>query len=243
MRTLLTRVAIAALVVPSSIVLLGGPASASHSTATYRVTITNLTTSQPLSPPVVATHRPWVTLFRVGRPASDELAAIAQAGDQVPLATALADNRRVTDVVDVGRPLTRSGTTTGGFSDTADLQITGAPGDRLSLATMLICTNDGFTGLDRIRLPRHGSAAQVLVAYDAGREDNTERSGDLVDPCSALGPVELAGDPNGNDDVGPATEPRGRIAPHRGISGAADLDRAEHGWQEPVAVVTVTRVG
>lgn len=242
MRRLLARTLVAALALPASIALLGGPANASHSTATmYRVTITNLTTSQPMSPPVVATHRPWVSLFRVGRPASDELAAIAQAGDQVPLAMALADNRRVTDVVDVGRPLTRSGTTTGGFSDTADLQITGAAGDRLSLATMLICTNDGFTGLDRIRLPRHGSVAQVLVGYDAGREDNTERSGDLVDPCSALGPVELAGDPNGNDDVGPATR-RGRITPHPGISGAADLDRAAHGWQEPVAVVTVTRV-
>lgn len=242
MRRLLARVLIAALAVPPAIALLGGPASASHSTATYRVTLTNLTTSQPLSPPVVATHRSSVHVFTVGRPASDPLAAIAQAGDQVPMAMALADHRRVTDVVDVARPLTRSGTTTGGFSDTADLQITARPGDRLSLATMLICTNDGFTGLDGIRLPRHGSLAQVLVGYDAGREENTERSTDLVDPCSALGPLELAGDPNGNDDVGPATTPRGRISPHRGISGTADLGRSAHGWEDPVAVVTVTRV-
>lgn len=243
MRRLRARVAIAALAAPLLIPLLGGPATASHSTAVYRVTITNLTTSQPLSPPVVATHRPGVRVFPVGRVASGELAAIAQAGNQVPLAMALENNRRVRDVVDVGRPLSRSGTTTGGFSDTADLQITAGPGDRLSFATMLICTNDGLTGLDRARLPRHGSVAYAVTGYDAGREDNTERSGDLVDPCSALGPTALAGDPNGNDDVGPATSPPHRIAPHPGIAGGADLDPATHGWPDPVAVVTVTRVG
>lgn len=241
MRRTHARLVIATLAGLLLIPLVGGPATASHS-ATYRVTITNLTTSQPLSPPVVATHRRSLHLFEVGRLASDNLAAIAQAGDQVPLAMALEANRRVTDVVDVARPLSRSGTTTGGFSDTVDLRITARWGDRLSLATMLICTNDGITGLDGVRLPRHGSIAFALAAYDAGRENNTERSVDMVDPCSALGPVALPGDPNGNDDIGPATSPPRRIGPHRGIAGQADLDPAVHGWETPVAVVTVTRV-
>lgn len=36
----------------------------------YEVTITNLTEGQPLTPPVVATHRRKNQLFKVGRPAS-----------------------------------------------------------------------------------------------------------------------------------------------------------------------------
>jgi len=51
-------------------------------------------------------------------------------------------------------PLTPNGHEVGDFTDTLTFDITARPGDRLSLATMLICTNDGFTGLDAARLPR-----------------------------------------------------------------------------------------
>ncbi len=41
-------------------------ASADGGKATYKVTIENLTTGQPFSPPVAATHRSNVRMFRVG---------------------------------------------------------------------------------------------------------------------------------------------------------------------------------
>ena len=53
--------------------------------ATYKVTIENLTSGQPFSPPVVATHRSNVRMFRVGRLASPELEAIAEDGNQIPM--------------------------------------------------------------------------------------------------------------------------------------------------------------
>lgn len=210
--------------------------------ASYQVTIQNLATGQPLSPPVAATHRGGMRMFQPRHLASPELEAIAEDGNQIPMFEQFASSDQVSDAVDVGQPLTPYGTAVGDFTDQVTFSIEARPGDRLSLATMLICTNDGFTGLNGARLPAHGSATYLLKGYDAGTEDNTERSQDIVDPCSVLGPVSLDGDPNGNEDEAVDTDPQERIGVHPGIAGIADLDSAAHDWYGPVAKVTVTRV-
>lgn len=211
-------------------------------TRTYLITLRNLTHGQPFSPPVAATNRTSVHMFQVGRIASDELAHIARDGNEVPMATLLRTSDRVTDVVDVGRPLTPAGKTVGSFTDTVTFEITAEPGDRFSLATMLICTNDGFLGVDNVKLPKDDTKTLDLRGYDAGRENNTELSADIVDACSALGPVQLTGDPNGNNDATVATIPPQPIALHPGIKGIGDLSVAEHGWHDPVARLTIERV-
>lgn len=208
----------------------------------YRITLINLTEGQPFSPPVAITHRNNVSLFQVGGFASDEVAAIAQGGDEVPAANAFTGRQGVTSVVDVGVPLTPFGKQVGTFTFVSQFNIAANRGDRLSLATMLICTNDGFTGLDSVRLPNHGTRAFLANGYDAGRELNTEVSKDLVDPCSGLGPVKLPGDPNGNDDTSVRNNPAGRIAHHAGIAGGGDLDPDVHGWDDPVLLVIVQRI-
>ena len=45
-------------------------------TRTYRVTVTNLTSSQPLTPPLVATHAFGTRLFRVGMSAPETVTEI-----------------------------------------------------------------------------------------------------------------------------------------------------------------------
>lgn len=207
----------------------------------YEVTIENLATGQPLSPPVAATHRNSASLFNVGELASPEIEAIAEDGDAGPAAALLAGLPQTTQVVALGAPLTPHGTQVGDFTDTAVFEIWARPGDRLSLATMLICTNDGFTGLDRGHLPYHGSAMFYAHAYDAGTEENTEMSTDIVDPCSALGPVPLNGDPNGNEDAAVDSMPHTAIHMHPGISGSGDLLPA-HEWNGPIARITVERL-
>jgi len=211
---------------------------------TYRVTLYNLTHGQPLSPPVAATSHDGIHEFQVGKLATDQLAAIAQDGNPLPMFTLLNGSSEVTQAVNVGVPLTPAGKIVGSFTDNVTFDIQAKPEDTFSIATMLICTNDGFTGLDRARLPEKGTAAYFLNAYDAGRENNTELSQDIPDPCSALGPVVLRGDPNGNIDTGPgvATIPAQVIQSHPGIQGIGDLSVALHGWTDPVAVVTITRV-
>jgi hypothetical protein len=217
---------------------------------TYRVTLVNLTDGQPFSPPVAATHDRGIHMFQVGELASDELAAIAQGGNQVPMFNLFKGAPGVTEAVDIGVPLTRTGTVAdppgppGPFVDSATFEITGRPGDRLSLATMLICTNDGFLGLDSARLPRHGARAFLINGYDAGRENNTQLSEHLVDPCTDLGPVPLPGDPDGNLDTGAVlTTPPVRIHHHPNIqTGVGELSPAAHGWKDPVAVAVVSRI-
>ena len=217
------------------------PHRSNAATLTYKVTIENLAPTQPLSPPVLATHKQPVGMFSVGRIASPGLEAIAEDGNQVPMFMRLDGLRHVTDAVDVGVPLTPNGQTVMDFTDSVTVMIHGRPSDRLSMATMLICTNDGFTGLDHARLPLFGSRVYLTAGYDAGTEDNSELSMDIVDPCSALGPVTLDGDPNGNENEPVDTQPREPIRHHPGIAEIGDL-LAAHGWTDPVAKVTVTRV-
>jgi hypothetical protein len=78
--------------------------ASSDSLATYRVKLVNLTGGQPFSPPVAATHAAGLHMFRLGRLATDELAAIAQQGNQLPMVARFEGAHSVTAVVDVGRP-------------------------------------------------------------------------------------------------------------------------------------------
>ena len=207
----------------------------------FSVTIQNLATGQPLSPAIVATHKGDFKMFRVGRDASTEMEFIARDGNQMPMYDLLTDSRDVFDVVDVGLPLAPGGATVGGFTDSVTFMIQGREGDKLSLASMLICTNDGFVGLDRVKLPKKGSSVFTLHGYDAGVEDNTEMSTDIVDACSALGPLVLNGDPNGNENGAVNTVPRGVISAHGGVLGIGDLGSV-HQIPAGAVKVTVTRV-
>ncbi len=112
-----------------------------------------------------------------------------------------------------------------------------ANANRLSLGLMLICTNDGFVGLDGVTLPG-GSKPRTYYAagYDAGTEVNDELSANVVDACPAIGPVPGAADGNGRTAEG------GIVELHPGIQGGAGLDPAQHGWTEPVARITVRRI-
>ncbi len=221
-----------------------GAAYADHPRfATYRVTLQNLTHGQPLSPPVAATHDDDLHMFEVGELATDELAAIAQDGNEIPMFNLFNGAEDVTQTVDVGQPLTTRGKVVGGFTDSVTFTIKARRGDRFSIATMLICTNDGFTGLDAVKLPKRGTAVFFLASYDAGRENNTEKQQDIVEPCSILGPVVLPGvHPSPNRDAEVATIPPEEIHRHLGIQGVGDLSVVLHGWTDPVAKVTITRI-
>jgi hypothetical protein len=209
----------------------------------YRVTIVNLTDGQPFSPPVAATHQKTIRMFQVGTLAADELELIAEDGNEVPMFERFSTSDKVTQAVDVGRPLTTSGKVVGSFTDSATFEITAAPGDRFSIATMLICTNDGFLGLDAVKLPKRGATTFFLNGYDAGTEQNSEESVDIVDPCSLLGPTTLPGDPDGNRNAEVDTVPAELIRHHPNIEGAGELSVAQHGWRDPVAMVTIERIG
>ena len=154
-----------------------------HSTIEFEVTLENLTpatgagSSQPLSPPVLVTHKPPLHLFKVHRYASDELRQIAEDAVSGPMVEKLTNSHKVFDLVhkmDVILP-----------ESEASFRIKAKRGyNKLSLVSMLVNTNDAFTGITGARLPHHGEKVYYLYAYDAGTEKNTE----LADHIPGLTP-------------------------------------------------------
>jgi hypothetical protein len=137
------------------------------STRTYEVTIQLVTGGQPLTPPLIATHAGGTDVFSVGQPASFGVKEIAENGNLAPLIIALGADPKVSDVVVAAAPLVPPGSPEfGTFSDRVTLTIDADPGARyLSYEAMLICTNDGFTGLDRLLLPNQvGDSLSVVTA-------------------------------------------------------------------------------
>jgi hypothetical protein len=143
----------------------------------------------------------------------------------------------VFDVVDIATPTNRVGGSAP-LPNPQTFDITAAANaNRLSLAVMLICTNDGFTGLSGVKLPG-GFQPEVheVGVWDAGTEQNNELFDQIVDPCTGAGPVQQA--PDGNGRVPTA----GVIGRHPNIQGVGDLSVALHGWSFPVARITLQRV-
>jgi hypothetical protein len=213
----------------------------------YSVTIQDLTDGQPLTPPVVATHRGKHQLFRVGQPASVGVREIAENGNNAPLLAFLdADPfRRIADFEQAGDgplvPEDKPGA--GMFPDEVTFTIRGSERARyLSFVSMLVCTNDGFTGVNSLRLPRKvGQEAEKETAgYDSHTERNTEDFAHIVPPCQGL--IGVSSGEAGTDVSDPDLAEGGVIAHHRGIRGGADLDPAVHGWRDPVARISVERV-
>ena len=213
--------------------------------ATYEVTITNLTAGQPLTPPVIATHRRPVHIFQAGSAASFEVKEIAENGNSAPLLTALDGNKRVFDVQqsDMGPLVPAADPGGSGFADSVTFTVSGARGAKyLSFASMLVCTNDGFTGVDGLRLPKKvGHSVTVTTnGYDAGTELNTEDFADIVPPCQGL--IGVSSDDAGSGMSNPALAEGGVIMHHAGIQGGDDLLPGVHGWADPVAMVEITRI-
>jgi hypothetical protein len=241
LRTLAPVAALAA----TALLATGSVASAEPPVATYEVTITDLTGGQPLTPPVVATHRAATGMFSVGQPASFALKEIAENGNLAPMLSALESEKHVSGVAAAAAPLVPPGLPgSATFDNSVTLTVTASKGAKfLSFASMLICTNDGFTGVDSLRLPKDVGDAVVRrsAGYDAGTETNTEDFADIVPPCQGIVGVS-SGEP-GTGTSNPALAEGGVIHHHPGIAGGADLVPAIHGWTDPVAEITVERVG
>jgi hypothetical protein len=208
--------------------------------ALYRVTMYNLTAGQPFTPPVAAVHRQSIGLFSVGEPASFEVKEIAENGNIAPLVELASTNKHVIDAAVTPGP-TIPPVLPG---EMVQFEVEGRTGAKyLSIVSMLICTNDGFTGANTLRLPRQIGASETVSAYgyDAGTEINTESWADLVPPCAGLTGFDNMGQGSGMSD--PALFEGGVVHMHPGIDGDSDLDAGVHDWAGPVAQITVERIG
>jgi len=232
---------LAGAVLGTALVLLVPGLARSEGGKTYTVTITNLTAGQPLTPPVLVTHSNRTGIFVVGEPASEEIQAIAENGNSAPLQTTLGGDVHVHEVVSGMAPLVPANDPGGsGFGSSETYTITTHGRARyLSFASMLICTNDGFTGLDSVRLPNDKTTV-YSAAYDARTETNTEDFVDIVPPCQGL--IGVSSDDAGTGLSNPLLAEDGIIIPHVGIIGGVDLFADIHGWSDPVAKIEIRRM-
>ena len=216
-------------------------AAADNASATYKITVYNLTAGQPFTPPVFAVHNRNADLFEVGEYASDAVAAIAENGNNQPLVSALASDPNVVDYAVGSAPIVPANNPGGtGFDSVATYTITTDRRTRvLSMVAMLICTNDGFTGIDSIRLPAQSTTVYAR-GYETRTEQNTEDFADIVPPCQGL--IGVSSEDPGTGQSNPALAEDGVVIPHVGIIGDADLQRAVHDWSDPVAKIVIERV-
>ena len=214
-RHALTAAAVTGLLLTSVTASADGPAS-------YHVTITNITNSINFTPILVSSHRKGVSLYELGSPASDELTAIAEGGDIAPLTAVLQDDPRVSDVQN------SAGLLEPGQSVT--VTVSAKHGARfISLASMMLPTNDGFIALNSVKAPRHGTTTYYSTGFDAGTEPNDEL-------C-----ISIPGPTCGGEGPSPGTGGEGYVHINRGIHGIGDLAPDVYDWRNPVAEITITR--
>ena len=92
------------IVAMTSILLVPGLAMSDNG-KTYKVTISNLTSGQAFTPPVLLTHSHKTGIFALGEAASPEIQAIAENGNSMPLLATLGADVEVHEVVAGMAPL------------------------------------------------------------------------------------------------------------------------------------------
>ncbi len=225
----------------TSILLAPTLVSADDRLATYEVTIYNLTAGQPFTPPVIALHNKRANVFAVGEQANIGVVSIAENGNLEPLITALAGDVNVYNFVQGDAPIVPANNPGGtGFASSATFEVTTDRRARfLSFVSMLICTNDGFTGLNTVRLPSR-KATYYAAAYETRTEQNTEDFADIVPPCQGL--IGESSDDTGVGESNPLLAEEGVVIPHAGVVGDDDLNPRVHDWADPVAKIVIERV-
>lgn len=192
-----------------------------HGETTLRVTIKNLTRGQIFSPPLVITHNDRFKLFETGEPASPELARLAEDGDTSGLINQIQDSPMVFYYKVADGPVLPGKSVTIGIPVNRKF-------NQVSLAGMLVTTNDGFVAVRGARIPfgKTGTTLHAL-AYDAGSEANSE-------DCAFI-----PGPPCGNGGVRDTDGAEGFVHVHAGIHGIADLLPERDDWRNPVADITI----
>jgi hypothetical protein len=135
-----------------------------------------------LSPGAYAVHSAPSVLFAAGMPdAGLGLEAIAEDGDPAALATALSGATGVTDAGAFDTPEGASGAGPATPGAAYAFTITAVPGDRLSLATMYVQSNDLFfapaeSGIDLFPggTALSGDVTGMVLLWDAGTEVNEQ---------------------------------------------------------------------
>lgn len=142
----------------------------------YEVTVTNLTSNQPLSPITVLTHNDDYVPFTIGEPASAALEVLAEAGDNTDVLALSTNVNKASGSMPLGPGATETYTI-----ETTETTL------KMSVLSMLVNTNDAFTGLNSQDLTDYGVGdwkSFRLNVYDSGTEADTETAATIPGPAT-----------------------------------------------------------
>ena len=192
----------------------------------YTITLTNLTYAQPLSPLGVVLHADS-KMWMVGEASTVALEKLAEGGDNADFIadnTALASN-------------SSDGVILPGTATTVEVSTTDRNATFFTAATMLVNTNDAFsglTGVDISTMAIDDTTSWNLAVYDAGTEANSEMMGSIPGPADGG-----IGFDEARDDVDFVAYHSGVVSQDDGLSSSV-LTQA-HRFDNPAIKLTITR--
>jgi hypothetical protein len=192
----------------------------------YTVTVTNLTYAQPLSPLGIILHSDS-KMWLVGDAASLALEKLAESGDNTDF---LADSNALATSSGAGVILP-------GTASTVEISTTDRMATYFTAATMLVNTNDAFsglTGIDISTMAVDDKKSWRLNVYDAGTELNSEAMGTIPGPADGGTGFDAS-----RDDVDFVGYHSGVVSQDDGLSSSV-LTQA-HRFDNPAVKLTITR--
>lgn len=226
-----------------------GPEGPQSDFAAYTLSLTNLSHGQPMAPIAFIMHEPNFDAFMAARPASLGLEILAEGGDPSMLISEAEDAVQFLDAVSSSGILMPGAT-----SDPVSLIVPVLDTDnlRLSVATMLVDTNDAFAGVnasDISNLAVGQSMTLRLPTWDAGTEINSETAATMPGPAAtaAGGGGSAAGFNATRDDLidairihaGVVTNENSNDTSMEGLASSI-LDQSDK-FDNPSAQVVITR--
>ncbi|MGD8109276.1 spondin domain-containing protein [Vibrio sp. TRT 17S01] len=211
--------------------LAGCPDTSNNKSQNYTVTVKNVMANQPLSPLAVLSHNNQFSLFTVGESASTELEYLAEGGSNAELLALSSSSRNV------HRSASGNGVIVPGGTDSVTIKVNPHRGGYLSVASMLVNTNDAFVAKNAfdIKSLSVGESYQMTMnVWDAGTEGNDESAATIPGPAGGGEGFNAAR----NDDDAVTFHP-GVVSQDDGLIGSALS--ANHRFLNPGAVITITR--
>lgn len=216
------------LVIPALVLTLTGcPQDDQHANQEYRISMTNLSNAQPISPPGALLHDDQFHAWMIGTSSSNALEQMAEGGDASGVLALKSTNPQYL----ASAPLLPGESAEFSLTEEQSKQ------DHLTIVGMLVNTNDGFTGVDGLDLEdlQPGDTRTVYAsAYDAGTEANSELAGTIPGPA------------DGGEGYNPARDDWTAVVTHHGgvvgnqdTNPASVLTGAEH-FDNPVLRIEIT---
>jgi hypothetical protein len=230
-------------IIAASLTLAACGGSSSNSTPTpsfeFKVDVINLTNAQPLSPPAIVAHNSGYKMFDEATRASVALEHLAESGsnsqiiEEAESNTAAYDSEAATTPIGPGS----SGSYTLVFKDSLD-------DAKISIATMLVNTNDAFTGeknLDISTLEVNASFSINGPVWDAGTEGNSETAETIPGPAgSSVVDSNKLFDAERSSDLNYVVFHSGVVTADDGLTTSA-LNEG-HRFDQPASRITITRI-